>query len=97
MVLMPHRSDMRRWAGRAVLAAALAALGGQAHADAPETTTPQKTQAQKTPAQKTAPAKTATGKPAPTEDAISPRWIGPKWEIKGLTVWVFTPGHFEGR
>ncbi len=39
-------------------------------------------------------------KPAPqaaAPEAISPRWIGPKWEIKGLTVWVFTPGHFEGR
>ncbi|MFG1461638.1 hypothetical protein V5F77_01970 [Xanthobacter sp. DSM 24535] len=47
----------------------------------------------------TAPA-TAKAKPhrqvqAEASAPLSPRWVPPKWEIKGLVVWVFTPGHFQ--
>ncbi len=30
--------------------------------------------------------------PAPP---LSPRWVAPRVEMKGLVVWVFTPGHFQ--
>ncbi|MEP9365931.1 hypothetical protein [Xanthobacter sp. VNH20] len=40
---------------------------------------------------KAKPEKVAQAEPAP----LNPRWVPPKWEIKGLVVWVFTPGHFE--
>ncbi|MFH1558119.1 MAG: hypothetical protein ABII76_25215 [Pseudomonadota bacterium] len=44
-----------------------------------------------------APAKTKPQKVAQAEAPapLNPRWVPPKWEIKGLVVWVFTPGHFE--
>ncbi len=94
MVRMAKGFDIRLAAGIAVLAAALIA-GSPVRADAPEKAT-----VQKSASQQSTPAKPAPGarKPvAATEEPISPRWIGPTWEIKGLTVWVFTPGHFEGR
>lgn len=75
----------RMWLGIAFLAATLAMPGGPVRADAPEKAAPTKA------------ATAATRKTSPQDEVISPRWIGPKWEIKGLTIWVFTPGHFEGR
>lgn len=26
---------------------------------------------------------------------FNPRWVAPKVQMKGLVVWVFTPGHFQ--
>lgn len=87
MVLMAKVSSFRLGVAVALLTGAIALPGAPARADAPEKATPARPTASKA-----TPAKT----PA-TDETISPRWIGPKWEIKGLTVWVFTPGHFEGR
>lgn len=98
MALVARGSDLRRWAGIAMLAAGWVCCGSLARADVPEIAPSAKARPPKTAAAK-APPKAATDmrKPAPPQDAISPRWIGPTWEIKGLTVWVFKPGHFEGR
>lgn len=31
----------------------------------------------------------------PSAAPFNPRWVAPKAQIKGLVVWVFTPGHFQ--
>lgn len=98
MVCLAKGANIRLAAGLAVLTGALIA-GSPVRADVPETSGTHNSSPQKSTSQTSAAAKPTPGarKPAATEEAISPRWIGPKWEIKGLTVWVFTPGHFEGR
>ncbi len=59
------------------------ALAGQTGDAAPAKAKPQKVAQVQKVAQAEAPA------------PLNPRWVPPKWEIKGLVVWVFTPGHFE--
>lgn len=43
-------------------------------------------------AAKVADAPTAQG---PSAAPFNPRWVAPKVQVKGLLVWVFTPGHFQ--
>ncbi|MFG1425645.1 hypothetical protein [Roseixanthobacter glucoisosaccharinicivorans] len=59
------------------------ALAGQEGPGASAKANPQKTVRAQTAAQ------------AEASAPLNPRWVPPKWEIKGLVVWVFTPGHFE--
>ncbi len=42
----------------------------------------------------------AVKKPAKTADAVqpaplNPKWVVGNWKISGLTVWTYTPGHFQ--
>ena len=46
----------------------------------------------------TRPAHGATALPAAAKTSaapFNPRWVAPKVQMKGLVVWVFTPGHFQ--
>lgn len=48
-------------------------------------------------ASKGRPAKVAAAPAAegPSAARFNPRWVAPKVQVKGLVVWVFTPGHFQ--
>lgn len=53
--------------------------------------------ATKASASKGRPAKVAAAPAAegPSAAPFNPRWVAPKVQMKGLVVWVFTPGHFQ--
>ncbi|MFG1422339.1 hypothetical protein [Roseixanthobacter liquoris] len=72
----------------AVAPVLLALAAGPALAGQTSDATPPKAKVQKV-------AQAQQGAQAEASAPLNPRWVPPKWEIKGLVVWVFTPGHFE--